>query len=460
MWRQPDCLAGGLPTENGSGVAVDSAARIAASTPPAARPTFRDVFGDREFRALWLAQLLSVAGDQLARVAMTVLVYDRTHSALWTAITYAVSFVPWLIGGLALSGLADRLPRRQVMVACDLARMVLVCAMALISLEAAPDVALWIMVGLLFVVTLLDSPFKSARSAMMPDILTGERYVLGTAISQLTLQVGMVAGFALGGFVVAFLGVRAALLVDAGTFAASAALIRLWVAARPAAALPAGRPSQSAQMAAGVRLVFGDSRLRTLMLLGWLVAFYVVPMGLAAPYAARLKTALPVAVCTGLVFAAGPFGTAIGALVYGRMIQPVTRQRWMAPLAVACCGVLLLCWLQPGIVAALTIIAGSGACASYQLAANAAFVASVPPARRGQAFGLANGGMQVSQGLWIVLAGAAATLPGITPATAIAASGGIGAILAAALALVWHRQPAPWQSAEAANRQGAEAGPA
>jgi MFS family permease len=419
---------------------VNGAARLAASTAPSARPTFHDVFADREFCALWFAQLLSVAGDQLARVAMTVLVYDRTHSALWTAVTYAVSFVPWLIGGVALSGLADRLPRREVMVACDLARMVLVCAMALISVEVAPALALWIMVGLLFVVTLLDSPFKSARSALLPDILTGERYVLGTAISQLTLQVGMVTGFALGGLVVAFLGVRAALLVDAATFAASALLIRLWVAARPAAAVPEGRPPAHAEMAAGVRLVFGDRTLRTLMLLGWLVAFYVVPMGLAAPYAARLHTALPVAVCTGLVFAAGPFGTALGAVVYGRLIPPATRQRWMAPLAVASCGVLMLCWLQPGIVGALAIIAASGACASYQLAANAAFVASVPPARRGQAFGLANGGMQVSQGLWIVLAGAAATLPAITPATAIAVSGGIGAIIAAVLALAWSRE--------------------
>jgi MFS family permease len=424
-------------------IAVDGAARIAASTAPPARPTFRDIFALPEFCAIWFAQLLSVAGDQLARVAMTVLVYDRTHSALWTALTYAVSFVPWLVGGLALSGLADRLPRRQVMVACDVARMLLVCVMALVSLEAPGEAGLCLMVGLLFGVTLLDSPFKSARSATLPDILTGERYVLGTAISQLTLQVGMAVGFVLGGVVVAFLGVRTALLTDAATFAASAALIRLWVHPRPAAAVPAGKPSQYAELVAGLRLVFGDRTLRTLMLLGWLVAFYVVPMGLAAPYAARLHTALPVAVCTGLVFAAGPFGTAIGAVVYGRMINPAARQRWMAPLAVTSCGLLLLCWLQPGLIGALVIIASSGACASYQLAANAAFVVAVPPARRGQAFGLANGGMQVSQGLWIALAGAAATLPVVTPATAVAVSGGIGAVIAVALGISWRRLPVP-----------------
>ena len=112
----------------------------------------------------------------------------------------------------------------------------------------------------------------------------------------------------------------------------------------------------------------------------------------------------------------------------------------MGPLAIAACGLLALCWLSPGLPAALLIIAGSGACASYQLAANAAFVSAVPPARRGQAFGLANGGMQVSQGLWIILAGAAASSRVISPATAIAISGGLGAILAAALAISTPRQ--------------------
>jgi MFS family permease len=425
-------------------IAVDGAALTAVSRVPSrsGQPTFRQVFAVGEFRALWLAQLLSVAGDQLARVAMTVLVFDRTHSALWTALTYAVTFLPWVIGGLALSGLADRLPRRQVMVACDLARMVLVCLMALVSLKASPAVALWIMVALLFVVTLLDSPFKSARSAMMPDILTGERYVLGTAVTQTTLQVGMVSGFALGGIVVAGLGVRAALLADAATFAASAVLVQFWVRQRPAAAHPvaAGR-SQFAEIAAGVRLVFGDRTLRTLMLLGWLVAFYVVPMGLAAPYAASFHAPFPIPISTGLVFAAGPFGTALGAVVLGRMVSQASRQRLMGPLAIAACGLLLLCWLQPGLIAALLIIAGSGACASYQLAANAAFVAAVPPERRGQAFGLANGGMQVSQGLWIIVAGAVASANAISPATAIAISGGLGALLAAALAMGAIRQP-------------------
>ena len=79
----------------------------------AERATFRDVFAVSEFRALWLAQILSVAGDQLARVALTWLVFERTRSSLLAALTFVVSIVPTFVGGLTLSGLADRYPRRR-----------------------------------------------------------------------------------------------------------------------------------------------------------------------------------------------------------------------------------------------------------------------------------------------------------------------------------------------------------
>jgi hypothetical protein len=421
---------------------LNTAAQSAAGTASPHSVTFRDVFAVGEFRFLWLAQVLSVAGDQLARVAMTVLVYDQTHSAFWSALTYAVTLVPWVFGGLALSGLADRLPRRQLMVGCDVARMVLVGAMALLSMRFASGAGLLILVGLLFVVTLLDSPFKAARSAMMPDILTGDLYVLGVAVSQTALQTGMVAGFALGGIVVAVLHASGALGLDAATFAASALLVQLGVRRRPSAA-GAGGPggSRLGEIMAGIRLVFGRGVLRTLVLFGWLVTFYIVPMGLAAPLAASLHDGLPLAIATGLIFAAGPLGTMIGAIMFSRFVPAERRQAWLGPLAVMSCGILLLLALRLDLAALLAVIAVSGAGASYQLAANAAFVAAVPPGRRGQAFGLANGGMQVFQGLWIVLAGAIAA-HALAPGTVIAISGGVGAALAAALALVRHREVA------------------
>ncbi len=407
----------------------------------ATRASFSEVMANREFRAMWAAQLLSIAGDQLARVAMTLLVYDRTRSPLLTALTYAVTFLPWLLGGVGLSGLADRLPRREVMIVADIARLALVSGMATIITVSRSAAALVLMAGLLFLVTLLDSPFKSARSALVADVLIGPRYALGTAVTQITLQTGIVAGFALGGVVVAAVGARSALLADAATFAASAVLLAAGVRRRPAAApaASAGSGSHLSGIAAGVRLVFGSPRLRTLMLLGWLVAFYAAPMSLAAPYAARFHR-LPLAVATGLVFAGMPLGTVAGAALFSRLLRPPWQRRLMGPLAIAACAVLMCFWAAPGFGLSLVLFAVAGACASYQVAANAAFVADVPPGRRGQAFGLANGGMQVLQGLWFIVAGAIATLAG--PATVIGLSGGLGAVLAVSLAISWRRMSA------------------
>jgi MFS family permease len=190
------------------------------------RATYHDVFAVAEFRALWLAQLLSVTGDQLARVALTVLVYDRTRSALLAAVTYAVTIIPIFAGGILLSGLADRLPRRTVMIGCDAARAALVLVMVI------PGIPLPALVVLLFTVTLFTAPFTSARAALYPDILTGDQYVLGTAITMTTFQAAQVAGFAAGGALTGLLGARPCLLADAATFAASALLVWFGVRSR------------------------------------------------------------------------------------------------------------------------------------------------------------------------------------------------------------------------------------
>ncbi|MEK8143947.1 hypothetical protein NKH18_24490 [Streptomyces sp. M10(2022)] len=63
-----------------------------------------------EFRTLWTAYAQSVLGDQLARVALSLLVFERTQSAGWTAATYALTTLPALLSGVLLSGLADRFP--------------------------------------------------------------------------------------------------------------------------------------------------------------------------------------------------------------------------------------------------------------------------------------------------------------------------------------------------------------
>ena len=80
----------------------------------------------------------------------------------------------------------------------------------------------------------------------------------------------------------------------------------------------------------------------------------------------------------------------------------------MGPLAICACAVLVLFFWQPGLSVSLLILVASGLCASYQLAANAAFVSAAPQEQRSQAFGLAQGAMSLGQGTVMILAGAAA----------------------------------------------------
>ena len=96
--------------------------------PPVRQATFREVFAVREFRPLFGTFLLSTAGDELARVALTVLVYQRTASPLLSALTFAIGHLPWLLGGPLLSTLADRLPRHRVLIGADVTRAVLLAA--------------------------------------------------------------------------------------------------------------------------------------------------------------------------------------------------------------------------------------------------------------------------------------------------------------------------------------------
>ena len=408
------------------------------------RATFRDVFAVREFRALWFSEVLSVAGDRLALVALTLLVFQQTGSPLLTAVVYASGYVPWVIGGLFLADVADRRPRRSVMVFCDVVRTVLVAAMAV------PHVPIGALVALLFATMMFAPPFESARAAVTPDILQGERYVLGTAALQMTLLAGEVLGAVGGGIAVAFIGVRSALAIDAFTFVLSALFIGLGLRARPAAAKPESvRPPPLARMRDGFRLIFGDQALSTLLLFGWLIAFYTIPAGIAAPYVERLGGG-PIA--TGLVIASTALGTMLVLPLFTRFVRPRQRINLMGPLAILTCGALVLIALRPGLAVSLVIFTLSAAFGVYQIAANTEFVIRVPHERRAQAFGIANMGVIVGQGAAFIAAGAAAVV--VPPAAVIAVSGAIGAVVAFVLTLRWRHVSPPGGRHAAGRRPG------
>ena len=253
---------------------------------------------------------------------------------------------------------------------------------------------------------MIGAPFTSARAALYPDILAGDLYVLGTAVTITTLQFAQVIGFAAGGAIVEFFGVRTSLLADAATFLLSALITRVFVRARPAArGTQRVRALSRLDLATGIRLVFGNPALRAPMLLGWLIAFYNVPEGVVAPLSRSLGGG---DVAAGLILAAAALGASVGAVGFSRLISPARRLRWMSPVAALAPGVLMLFAFRPALPGRAGDPAGQRDFDCYQLAANAAFVQAAPAAQRSQAFGIAQGGMSLGQGAAMVLAGAVA----------------------------------------------------
>jgi MFS family permease len=402
--------------------------------------TYGEVIAIREFRALWYGQSLSLLGDQLAQVALAVLVYDRTRSPLATAAVYALTYLPTILGGPLLAGLADRFARRGVMITCDLLRAALVGVMAL------PGVPFPVLCGLVFLVVLLSAPFSAARAALLPEVLEGDQYIVGSALQNMTNQGIQMLGFAAGGAMIAAVGPYRALAVDAATFLGSALILVARVHRRPAAAHQSGRSSMWAMARAGSRLVFGDRKLRTLVLFAWLCGFYILPEGLAVPYAAKLSTGtLSIPVVTGLLMAAMPMGTAVGAFFFSRYVTPPRRLRMMGWMAILSCLPLVVTAMQPPLAVVLGAWFLSGVGGAYQLAANAAFVQCVPADQRGQAFGLVQSGLLAVQGIGILIGGFAAEKLGPEPVVALAGVTGVTA--AAVLAILWSESrvetPAP-----------------
>jgi MFS family permease len=413
--------------------------------PPQA--TFAELFAIREFRALWSAQTLSYAGDQIAQVAIAVLVYARTGSPAITALAYALAYLPPIMGGPLLSGLADLIPRRQAMIILDLVRA------GLVTLMALPWMPLALVCTLLFATMLLGPPFAAARTALLPDVVPPDRLVLGFTAGNITFQAGQIAGFLAGGTLVAMLGPRRALALDALSFCLSAAIIVGWVEHRPlpASGPPPARPSLWAITRDGATIVFSHARLRTLVLLGWLAGFAVVPEGLAAPYARTLGGG-PLTV--GLLMATMPAGMVAGGLVVGRVTTTAQQVRMIGWLAMLSCAPLAGSLLRPPLWALVPLLALAGAAGAYQLAAAAAFVEALPRRARARAFGVAQSGLLAAQGLGILIAGTAAAHLG--PQTVVGFAGVFGAVAAAVLASRW----ASDGSATASGRTGRHDPPA
>ena len=388
---------------------------------------YRDLFREREFAALYVADVLSMSGSYIAKVAVAALVYARTGSTADTAIAFAIGFAPYLFGPW-LSSLADLFPRRRLLVACDLARAAAVGGVVI------PGMPIWAIVVLLFLESAFRVPWGAARLALLADVLPGSRFSAGNALVGSTRQALQVAGFAVGGVVVALLGARQSLIIDMASFVASALILWRAVRWRPAAWRAAAapdeervrtRPTTWASTMLGIRTVTGSPLMRHRMfLLGFGPALAVISEGLAVPFADELSGGVRLA---GLIMAAPPLGTVLGLWYVGRLDLPV-QQRLVNPFVVMTSVSVVLVGLvgtdrvraalgataSATAVVVLLVVVGVSLC--YLNAIQSEIAAEVPQELRGRVFGIANAVLQVFQGIAIAIGGILASSTSVAPA--------------------------------------------
>jgi MFS family permease len=173
-----------------------------------------------EFRKLFLASLISLGGDWFLFVAIASLVLEATDSAVLVGMTILSQELALFFASPFGGVLADRIDRRRLMIGCDLVRVV-IC----LGFLAVGDETVWLAFPLLALLAIFAAPFDPASSAAIPNLVSADDLPTANALGGSLWGTMLAVGAALGGVVSAVFGRDAAFLVDAASFAASAALL-------------------------------------------------------------------------------------------------------------------------------------------------------------------------------------------------------------------------------------------
>ncbi len=368
----------------------------------APRPTYGSLLRARGVTPLFGLSLTTVLGMSLQILALSVVVYRQTGSALWSSAAFAAGFLPQLLGGTFLTSLADRLPAKRLLATGAAVRAADAGVLALAHVP--PGIA----IAVVAVVAVVQPVPSAAQFALVARLLTGETYVLGRSVFNLISSGGQLAGLAAGGAVVAGLGPSAAF----GVAAAVQTLGLVGALALPDLYRPAVTASRwhLGDTWRGNADLLADRTIRRILLSWWLpTTLLVAAESLVVAYVGEQGDS---ASSTGILLAAFPAGAAVGDLLVGRFL-PARWRRRSVPWLFGLVGIALLplAW-HPSVAVVAGCLALASAGGAYQLGGQQAFLDAVPEQRQGLAFGLVGTGIMGSQGVGPVVAGGVADLVG------------------------------------------------
>ena len=378
---------------------------------------FREV---QSFRLLALATVASAFGTWLAFVALTIDVYDRTGSAVWVSALLIADFLPAIVIGIAASSLVDRLPRRRLMIASDLAR---VAIFVVLPFGSEPGV----IVALAAAAGFATGFFRPALYAGLPNLLSDEELAQGNSLLQTIENVAWALGPVLGGVLVAATGPDAAYWINAVTFLVSAALL---------AGIP-DRLLQSAQavgrgywrdLTDGFKVV-RDSRALLTVLAAWNVVMLATAGANVAEVVLAKDTFDAGDFGYGLLVGVTGLGLALGSLLAGYQLEHgALATVYATSIGLVAVGMVGAAAAPNVWIAAVSVaVAGSGNGAA--VVCNALLVQrGAPDELRGRAFTLLMSSNYVVLGIGMIAAGPLTNELG--PRTVWAIGGALAAIAA------------------------------
>jgi MFS family permease len=191
--------------------------------------------GNRNFRRLWLAQIVSEIGDWFYTLSIYTLLLQLTGRPSSVALALVLQVLPQTLVGPVAGVVNDRLRRKRVMIAADLVRFVIVLAMLLVRSRST----VWLVYPLLLGETVMAAFFEPARSSVIPNIAARGEVLIANTLSSATWSVNLLVGASVGGVVAAFFGRDAVFILNAFSFLTSAIFISGMHFAEPHAELSA-----------------------------------------------------------------------------------------------------------------------------------------------------------------------------------------------------------------------------
>jgi MFS family permease len=275
------------------------------------------VFRNRSFRLFYAGQAFSYVGDGLRLIAIPLLVYHLTGSALSVGVTYALELGPFAVFGLVGGSLADRLDRRTLMIACDFIRFAVIGLFALTFARGLLTVA-WLYVGIA-IISIAAAVFMGGQSSSIPYLVGKARATQAVAALASIEQSAQTILPPVGGAMFALVGPLPALILNALTYGASQASLASIETLGPFE--PSGPPTIGQifrDVRMGFAFVWRDSALRALSFVQLAMNFFGLMTGAVfIPYLKRDFGASDQMV--GIALGIGAIGAVVGSSIAGRV---------------------------------------------------------------------------------------------------------------------------------------------